>query len=181
MKKIQYLILTFSLVFLISCNKSDSTLVTELPADLPTAIPVEQTESPTPPPLRGGAHNDIPDLSGAMVVVPDMVKGKWKSVTLMLEDKKSHAITEHIVNLGDEWTVPDSEIKVTVGTFFPDLIIQGKVFTSVSNELKNPAIHVTISEKGSELFTGWLFSLFPTMHPFQHSRFAITLKDVTPS
>ncbi len=181
MKKISGIVIVFSLIVLISCNKSDTKLTAEVPENLPIPTPVEQTESPTPPPLRGGAHNDIPDLSGAMVVVPDMVKGKWQSVTLMLEDKKSHAITEHIVSLGEEWTVPNSEIKVKVGTFFPDLIIQGKVFTSVSNELKNPAIHVTINEKGSELFKGWLFSLFPMMHPFQHDRFAITLKDVTPS
>ena len=99
----------------------------------------------------------------------------------MLEDKISHEITEHTVNLGEEWSVPDSNLKVKVDTFLPDLIIQGKVFTSVSNELKNPAIHVIINENGKELFKGWLFSLFPTMHSFQHDRFSITLKDVTAS
>ncbi len=138
-------------------------------------------ESPTPPPLRGGAHDDIPDLSGAKVIVPDMVKGKWKGVVFMLEDKISHEITEHTVTIGDEWTVPNSKLKVKTGTFLPDLLIQGTIFTSVSNELKNPAVNVTIYEDGQQVFTGWLFSLFPGMHAFEHAQFAITLKDVIPS
>ena len=179
------------LLLLISCNKNEGSYAIEErpgPAGAPMTppmsavpTPVQQPDGPMPPPLRDGAHDDIPDLSDAKIVIPEGVKGKWKSVTLMLEDKISHAITEHTVNLGDEWQVPDSKMKVKVDTFLPDLIIQGKVFTSVSNELKNPAIHVTIFENESELFKGWLFSLFPTMHSFQHDRFSITLKDVVPS
>ena len=181
MKKTSYYILLFAFFLLVSCNKTETNHVSDLSDPLPAATPVEDYETPTPPSLRGGAHNDIPDLSGAMVIVPDMVKGKWKSVVLMLEDKKTHEITEHTVDLGKEWMIPDSDIKVKVGTFLPDLIIQGTVFTSVSNELKNPAIHVTISKKSDELYEGWLFSLFPTMHSFQHDRYAITLKDVIAS
>ncbi len=191
MKRIGFWIIMVPLVFLTACNKNEgSYAIEERPEPMGTPMsapmsaeptPVQQPDSPMPPPLRDGAHNDIPDLSGAQVIVPEGVKGKWKSVTFMLEDKISHAITEHTVKLGDEWPVPDSNMKIKVGTFLPDLIIQGKVFTSVSNELKNPAIHVTINENGNELFKGWLFSLFPTMHSFQHDRFSITLKDVIAS
>jgi len=185
MKRTPFYVLLLTIFLMVACNKTETPYVGDLSEPLPSpqakATPVEQSETPTPPPLRGGAHTDIPDLSGAMVIVPDMVKGKWKSVVLMLEDKKTHAITEHTIDLGQEWTIPDSEIVVKVGTFLPDLIIQGTVFTSVSNELKNPAIHVTILSKGQELYEGWLFSLFPTMHAFQHDRYAITLKDVIAS
>jgi len=181
MKIITVYILSLSFFLLVSCNKTETNYANETESPLPIVTTVEQSEAPTPPSLRGGAHTDIPDLAGAMVIVPDMVKGKWKSVVLMLEDKKTHEITEHTINLENEWTIPDTEIKVAVGIFLPDLIIQGTVFTSVSNELKNPAIHVTISEKSKELFKGWLFSLFPTMHSFEHDRYAITLKDVIAS
>ena len=184
MKQAQHVFVTLAFIFLISCNKSEPGYSVETSsADAVSSLQTEVTpiQSPMPPPLRGGAHNDIPDLSGGKVIVPDMVKGKWKGVAFMLEDKISHAITEHTVNIGDEWTIPNSDIKVKTDIFLPDLIIQGTIFTSVSNELKNPAIHVIISEKGKELFTGWLFSLFPGMHSFQHDQFAVTLKDVIPS
>ena len=185
MKHVQYLFIAFSLVFLIACNKSESTLSKEVTEPPVSSAQVEiqeiQAPAPTPPPLRGGAHDDIPDLSGGKVIVPDMVKGKWKRVVFMLEDKKSLAITEHTVDIGNEWAIPNSNIKVKTGIFLPDLIIQGTIFTSVSNELKNPAVHVIISENGEELFKGWLFSLFPGMHSFQHDQFAITLKDVIAS
>ncbi len=181
MKQKLGLILVFSIIFLISCNRSNTNYSDELSEAGPSPTPVQQTEAPTPPPLRGGAHDDIPDLSGAKIIMPDIVKGKWKEVVFMLEDKISHEITEHTVSIGDEWLVPNSDLKIKTVTFLPDLIIQGTVFTSVSNELKNPAVHVIITEKGKELFKGWFFSLFPTMHSFQHSQYSITLKDVIPS
>ncbi|MFQ5598736.1 MAG: DUF2155 domain-containing protein [Nitrospiria bacterium] len=185
MKRLPYWILILTFVFQASCNKNEESYsIEEIPGPPPMAAAnpsAQAVDEPMPPPLRDGAHDDIPDLSDARVVIPEGVKGKWKSVTLMLEDKISHEITEHTVDLGQEWSIPDSNLKVKVGTFLPDLIIQGKVFTSVSNELKNPAIHVRIVENGAELFEGWLFSLFPTMHSFQHERFSITLKDVSAS
>ncbi len=184
MKQLPHFILAVSLILIVACSKTETSMsADESTGPIAPSLPlgIEQVAEPTPPPLRGGAHDDIPDLTGAKVIVPDMVKGKWKGVVFMLEDKISHEITEHTVSLGDEWSVPNSQIKVKAGTFLPDLLIQGTIFTSVSNELKNPAVHVTISEKGQKLFTGWLFSLFPGMHAFEHAQFAITLKDVIPS
>ncbi len=168
----------FLIVFLLftACNKKETNYMGEAPA-APTPAPQVQ-------PVQRGDHptterpSDVPDLTNAQIVIPEMVKGKWKAVKLMVEDKQTQQITEHTINLGEEYTLPDSAVKVKVGEFLPDLIIQGTVFTSVSNELKNPAVRVIISENGKELFKGWLFSLFPTMHPFQHPRFAVTLKDV---
>ena len=184
MKQAQHVLIVLTLVFLVACNKNEPGYSSEEisgPLVSSVQVQIEPVQAPTPPPLRGGAHNDIPDLSGGKVIVPDMVKGKWKSVVFMLEDKISHAITEHTVNIGDEWAVPGSNLKIKTDIFLPDLIIQGTVFTSVSNELKNPAVHVIISENGKELFDGWLFSLFPGMHSFEHPQFAVTLKDVIPS
>jgi hypothetical protein len=135
--------------------------------------------APPLPSIAGEAQSssDIPNLSGAVTLIPDQVKGKWGAVKLLVEDKKEKSRKEYVVNLGSVWTVPESNLKVKVGEFLPDLIIQDTVFTSASEELKNPAVHVVITEGDKELFKGWLFSLYPTMHPFQHERFSITLKD----
>ena len=143
----------------------------------------EQNVAQTAPPLPSiagesqSSSEDIPNLSGAVTLIPDKVKGKWGAVKLLVEDKKEKSAKEYVVNLGSVWTVPGSDLKVKVGEFLPDLIIQDTVFTSASDELKNPAVHVVITEGNKELFKGWLFSLYPTMHPFQHERFSITLKD----
>ena len=175
MKQKETVLLLVTLLLFAACNKKESNYMGEAPPPAPQAQaqPAQRSEHPAIE-----RPSDVPDLSNAQIVVPDMVKGKWKAVKLMVEDKKTNQISEHTVNIGEEYTLPDSEVKIKVGEFLPDLIIQGTVFTSVTNELKNPAVRVIISENGKELFRGWLFSLFPTMHPFQHPRFAVTLKDV---
>ncbi|MFQ5780623.1 MAG: hypothetical protein ACE5HN_07540, partial [Nitrospiria bacterium] len=101
MKQIRFIVLLFILVIFVSCNKNESGLRDEIPEPLSPSLPLQRSDSPMPPPLRGGAHSDIPDLSGAEVLIPDMVKGKWKGVTLMLENKQTHEISEHTVNLGE--------------------------------------------------------------------------------
>lgn len=138
-----------------------------------------EAPAPLPPTMKQAEEStDIPSLSNAVTMVPERIKGKWRSVRFLVEDKKERSLKEFVVGIGTTWKVPDSALEVKVGDFLPDLIIQGKIFTTATDELKNPAIHVTVSEGGKELFNGWLFSLFPTMHPFQHERFGITLKDV---
>lgn len=175
MKRKETTLLLIIFLLFAACNKKDANYVEEVsgPPPPPQAQPAQRENHPATE-----RPSDVPDLSNAQIVVPDMVKGKWKAVKLMVQDKRTNQISEHTINLGEEYTLPGSEVKVKVGEFLPDLIIQGTVFTSVTNELKNPAVRVIISENGKELFKGWLFSLFPTMHPFQHPRFAVTLKDV---
>ncbi len=149
------------------------------PADPPPSD-VRTPFSPGPaspqPAMPGGPPPG--SLAGAKIVVPDSVKGKWKGVVFLVEDKKESTFTEYTVNLGRNWKVPGTDLSVAVGEFLPDLVIQeNSFFTSVSGELKNPAIYVRVREGKKEIFKGWLFSLFPTIHPFQHERYAITLKD----
>jgi len=150
----------------ISCSrKTESNLTAPPPAPRP------QIAGPS----QGGV--DIPNLSNAVTMIPENVKGKWKAVKLLVEDRKGKSLQEYVVPLGATWTLPGSSLQIQVDQFLPDLIIQGTVFTSATEELKNPAVYVRISENGKELFKGWLFSLFPMMHPFQHERYGITLKD----
>ncbi|MBI3611557.1 MAG: DUF2155 domain-containing protein [Nitrospirae bacterium] len=121
---------------------------------------------------------DVPPISGAApTVIPESLKGKWTAVKLLVEDKKSNQSKEYLVNLGGELTIPSSSLVVQAEEFLPDLKIEGMKFTTASGELKNPAVHVRILDNGKEVFNGWLFQLFPAVHPFQHERYAITLRD----
>ncbi|MBF0566942.1 MAG: DUF2155 domain-containing protein [Nitrospirae bacterium] len=109
------------------------------------------------------------------VDVPDSVKGKWESVKLGITDKTKSGTQTVTVKLGQVYKVPGSGLAVEVGDFLPDFKMNGIAITSVSNETNNPAVQVGITENGKEIFKGWLYSKYPSIHPFQHDRFSIVL------
>ena len=150
-------------IFFAGCSKKEppSSSARPHPVSPPQALP-SQT-----PPIAGNAP----------VVMLDAIKDKWTAVKLLVEDKKTNDATEYTVSLGSELAIPDSSLVVRVNQFLPDLKIEGNAFTSASAELLNPSVHVQVLDNGKEIFNGWLFQLFPTVHPFQHERFSITLRD----
>ena len=132
------------------------------------------------PPEKSGAPQGgqaIPPVGKPVIDVPAAVKGKWKGVVLVIEDKEKKASKEHAVDIGEKFKVPGSDITVTVKEFFPSFVMQGSRITSTSNEPANPAAQVVVAEGGSEIFNGWLFAKFPTTHAFSHPKYAITLKE----
>ena len=82
-----------------------------------------------------------------------------------------------IFPIGGKVAISGNNIEVQTGDFLPDLKIEGNIYSSDSTQLLNPAIQVEIKEGGKELFKGWLFQKFPSVHPFKHERFSITLKE----
>jgi hypothetical protein len=113
----------------------------------------------------------------ATVKVPDIVKGKWKAVVLVVEDKSAKKKSEFTVNLGSDLKVPNSNLKISVGDFLPDFKMEGLTITSPTNNPNNPAVNVKIFENDKELFKGWLYSKFPAIHPFEHAKYSVTLKE----
>ncbi len=111
------------------------------------------------------------------VALPDAVKGQWKSVVLVVEDKGSKKKSEYTINLNSDFKVPGSNITLAVGEFIPDFKMDGLTITSNSNEPNNPAVGVKVQEDGNEIFKGWLYSKFPAIHPFEHPKYALTLKN----
>jgi hypothetical protein len=129
-------------------------------------------------PLSPGMPSDIAPIRGdSPTVVPEGVRGKWKAVKLLVDDKTSRVSQEYVVNLREQLVIPNSKLLIKVNEFLPDLKIEGSTFTSDTNELKNPAVHVSIFEDGKLIFNGWLFSMFPTIHPFQHNQYRVLLKE----
>lgn len=115
------------------------------------------------------------------IVVPDLVKGKWKAVKLIIEDKTAKSSKEYMVKLGSEFTIPNSKLKIQVGDFLPDFRMEGEVKTSVSNQPNNPAVNIKVYDDGKEIWKGWLYSKFPAIHPFQHERYGLGLKEGVPA
>jgi hypothetical protein len=112
------------------------------------------------------------------VVVPPEVAREWKSVVLEVTDKDTKKVESFTFKIGETAPLGKTGLTVWVEAFLPSFSMQGESFTSVSNELNNPAARVKITDKdGKELFYSWLFALYPTTHPFEHPKYAVALKD----
>ena len=115
--------------------------------------------------------------AASVVVVPDSVKGKWKAVKITVSDKNAKKQQVYTLEIGSEFHLPGSEITLKVENFLPHFVMEGTTFTSGSNDLANPAAQLVIREAGRQIYDGWLFSLYPTTHAFQHPQYGFTLVD----
>ncbi|PKL51861.1 MAG: DUF2155 domain-containing protein [Nitrospira bacterium HGW-Nitrospira-1] len=145
---------------------------------------VQQPAMPGQQPAMPGQQQGVPQgqmnivvpKAQKTIVVPDSVKGKWKGVILVVSDKKANKQHEYTINLNSDLKIPNSNLKVSVGEYLPDFRMDGLNITSASNEPNNPAVGVKVFEHDEEIFKGWLYSKFPTMHPFEHPNYSIVLK-----
>ncbi|GFO54061.1 lipoprotein [Geomonas sp. Red276] len=122
-----------------------------------------------------------PVKTASVVVVPDSVKGKWKAVKIQVADKFAKRQHVYTLPIGSEFKLPGSDLTLLVANFLPHFVMEGTTLTSQSNEPKNPAAQLVIKENGKEIFRGWLFSLYPTTHAFQHPQYGFTLVDFIPA
>ena len=115
------------------------------------------------------------------VLVPDNVKGKWKSVKISITDKENAKEGFVVIEVGKTMKVNGTNLIITVENFLPHFIMDGTTLTSSSNSPKNPAVQVHITENGNEVFKGWLFTLYPNTHTSQHSKYGFGLVDFSPA
>ncbi len=119
--------------------------------------------------------------SSSRVLVPDDVRGQWKAVRIKVLDKSNAREETYTIDLGYEFTIAKSDVKIRVKNFLPAFVMQGRIMTSASNDLRNPAAQIVVSEADQEIYKGWLFSRFPGTHTFQHERFSFSLVDFIPN
>ena len=119
--------------------------------------------------------------SSSRVLIPDDVRGQWKAVRIKVLDKSNSREETYTIDLGYEFTIAKSDVKIRVDTFLPAFVMQGRIMTSASNDLRNPAAQIVVSEADQEIYKGWLFSRFPGTHTFQHERFSFSLVDFIPN
>lgn len=141
-------------------------------------------ESPAPKaeqsqmiPAHGDFDIQMPKAEDMTIIIPDDVKTRWKGVILTVIDKETMAVKDYVVQLSGRVNIPGTMIEIQTGEFLPDLKIDGNIYTTASAELLNPAVRVSITEEGKEIFKGWLFQKFPSVHPFKHQKYGITLKE----
>ena len=163
MKGIKYLVVlavAAPLVLGIGCKKKEEAPAPSMPAvEAPITVKKEEI----------------------MVMVPDAVKGKWKDITIEVTNKQTNQKSTITVPIGGEAAISDTKMKVKLEAFLPEFMMEGVNITSASNEPKNPAAYVVVTEDGKEVFKGWLFERFPAAHPFEHPVYGLTLVGYAPA
>ena len=163
MKKLLAIVLVGSLAFsMAGCKKKD-----------------EKPQMPAGhPPMDGGmppaGMPDVPKVD-RKVIVPKEVKAKWSAVKLRIEDKAAKTGKDYTVAVGSDLAVPNTKIKVKVLAFLPDFRMGDKDITSASDKPNNPAAQIAVQEPGKEEWKGFIYSMHPGIHPYQHDKIAITL------
>ena len=133
---------------------------------------------PGHPSMEGGmppaGMPNMPKVERTVVVSKD-VKAKWKAVKIAVENKAAKSTKEYTVNVGSDLAIPGTKMVVKVLNFLPDFKMTDKEFTSASDKPNMPAAQVVVTENGKEIWSNWLFSLQPTIHPFQHENIGLLL------
>jgi hypothetical protein len=132
-----------------------------------------------------GKPGMMPARGKSQIVVPPSVKGQWSGAKIIVEDKTSKAKQEYTVKLNSDFKIPNSNLKVHVGEFLPEILFEGQNITSRSNEPNNPGLTIRVYENDKQVFpdlkTGkqwaWLFAKVPSMHAFVHPKYGIILKE----
>jgi len=157
-------------------------IATLMVVSLATAACKKKEAQAPPPPMPGqgmpGQPGGMPPMGGGpekKVVVPDAVKGAWKAVKIEVEFKDKKAKKQFTVPLNSEFKVPDTDLVIKTGEFLPHFTMAAESITSSSNNPENPAAQLEVFQNQKEIFHGWLFSKFPTVHPFQHDKYGMTL------
>lgn len=151
----------------------------------PGPVPSGQMPPGTMPPAGSQqmARPGTMPMGKTQIIVPVSVKGKWESAKIVLEDKVSKTKHEYTVKLNSDFVVPNSALKIHVGDFLPDFRMDGLTLTSSSNQPNNPALSIKVYENNKQIFPapgrqwGWLFAKVPSIHPFEHPKYGITLKE----
>lgn len=173
MKK-QFLVAVCSIALVLSfgaCKKKE-----DKPQVPQVGAPAQQLPPGHPQAGAPGGQQVTMPKGQTSVSIPDAVKGKWKAVVLVVEDKGSKKKTEYTINLNSDFKVPGSNLSLAVSEFIPDFKMDGLTITSASNEPNNPAVGLKVLEDEKEVFKGWLYSKFPAIHPFEHPKYAVMLK-----
>ena len=116
------------------------------------------------------------------VNVPRDVQGKWKAVKILVRNKLDGELTgARAVELGSSFSLEGSGLKVTVGPFLPNFVMDKTTYTSMGNEELNPAVQLVVEENDKIIYKGWAFKQFPSMYAFEHEVYSLELLASVPA
>ncbi len=124
--------------------------------------------------MPGAMGKPMMPEGGRQIVMPDDVKAIFKTVKLNF-GKKGEPPAAIEAKVGEETKLGDTGLSVFVEAFLPAFYMDSTRISSITTEPTNPAVHVVIKDKGQEIHKGWLFAKMPTVHPFEHATYTLTL------
>ncbi len=127
------------------------------------------------PAVAGSAHR-----RGLPLEITPEIRASWSAVKISVIDKELGNEILYTIPIGSYVELDKSDLHLRVEAFFPSFVMTGTVLTSTSNNLDNPAALILVESSGSEVFRGWIFSLYPAAHAFEHPRFSFVLADFVP-
>ena len=76
------------------------------------------------------------------IKIPQNIEGKWKAVKLLIKHKGDKEATRFkVVNLRSSFALGEG-FRITVGPFFPNFVMNELYYTSMNNQLLNPAVRL---------------------------------------
>jgi hypothetical protein len=130
----------------------------------------------------GHPQVNVDQMSARGVHVPRDVQGKWKAVKILVRNKLDGELTKTwAVELGSGFSPEGSGLKVTVGPFFPNFVMDKTTYTSMGNEELNPAVQLVVEENDKIIYKGWAFKQFPSMYAFEHEVYSMELLASVPA
>ena len=187
--------LIFPLIFIFGCSIGTDKSV-PLPKKslnqlgLNSERPLFKSASKAPQVLAKGSGNKLdghPQVDAnkiilRKIVVPSEVEDRWRAVKILIRNKTDEEKGGiKIVELGTSVTPEDSGLKVTVGPFLPNFMMDKMTYTSMGNDELNPAVQLVVEENGKIIYKGWAFKKFPLMYAFEHQVFSIKFLGAIPA
>lgn len=142
--------------------------------NLVMAAPVQAADAAS----AAGSAPKAPD--SALRLTPS-VRSRWTGMKIGVIDLTKRQEATYLVSRGQDFTLPGGNLTFRILALVPDFTLDNGVITSRSDSPRNPAVQVLITEKGRQLYRGWLFARFPDSQPFEHPRYAIRLLELEPS
>ena len=108
--------------------------------------------------------------------VPPAVLQAYSGLRLKWKDSSNGQEGTIEVPLGKTAPIPGSDLSVRADAFLPAFAMSAEAITSTGVEEENPAARIAVLQKGQEIFSGWIFTRFPDVHPFEHPRYSLRLE-----
>ncbi|MBI5562723.1 MAG: hypothetical protein HY894_07745 [Deltaproteobacteria bacterium] len=103
------------------------------------------------------------------------VAAKWNEVKLDIVDAAGKTKDTLTLKVGSTTPLKRPGFKLRVEAFVPDYVIVENHIESRSNEPKNPAVLVELTEGGKSVARGWVFKALPDFNSYTDSRFQVSL------